>query len=243
MRKKDVEKKKGLSTLIPSFEKIKWLVALILLAGIICGSYTLSQYVAGDRVKKQEAAVILDPGHGGHDPGKVGVNGAEEKDINLAIALKVKERLKKEKITVMLTRETDEGLESAGASNKKVEDMKARVNMINEVKPQLVVSIHQNSYQTEDVKGAQVFYYAHSNEGKKIAESMQETLRGLEPDNKRKAKANDTYYMLKRTEVPTIIVECGFLSNWEDAEKLTDEEYQEKMAQTIAEGIMKTLKR
>ncbi len=243
MRRKDTDKKKRLSALFPSIEKIKWLAALILLAGIICGSYTLSRYVAGEQVKKREAAVIIDPGHGGQDPGKIGVNGAKEKDINLEIALKVKKYLEKEKITVMLTRKTDEGLESAGASNKKIEDMKARVHMINEVKPRLVVSIHQNSYQTEDVKGAQVFYYVHSSEGKEIAESMQEILRMLDPDNKRKAKANDTYYMLKRTEVPTIIVECGFLSNWEEAEKLTDEKYQEQMAETIAKGIMENLKK
>ena len=85
--------------------------------------------------------------------------------------------------------------------------------------------------------GSQVFYYSHSEEGKKAAEIMQDALLILNTENNRKAKANDTYYLLKRTEVPTIIVECGFLSNWEEAELLRDEEYQEKVAEAIVSGI------
>lgn len=219
-------------------KKMKWFLALLALSFIIYGSYTLSQYVAGTQVEKQEAEVIIDPGHGGHDPGKIGVNKAQEKDINLKIALKVKDYLEKEGITVLLTRETDQGLESASAANKKIEDMKARVEMINSVKPKIVVSIHQNSYSDEAVKGAQVFYYSHSEEGEEMAKVMQEAVRELDPDNHREVKANDTYYILKRTEVPTIIVECGFLSNWEEAEKLVDEEYQEQTAEAVTKGIM-----
>lgn len=219
-------------------KKMKWILALAMLAGIIYGSYTLSQYVSGNQIKKQEAEVIIDAGHGGSDPGKIGVNKAQEKDINLKIALKIKEKLEEEGVTVLLTRETDQGLESASASNKKIEDMKARVKMINDTKPRLTVSIHQNSYQSEDVKGAQVFYYSHSEQGENMAKIMQEAVREIDPDNHREAKANDTYYLLKRTEVPTIIVECGFLSNWEEAEKLVDEEYQEQMAEAVTKGIL-----
>ena len=95
----------------------------------------------------------------------------------------------------------------------------------------------KNSYHQEGVKGAQVFYYSHSEDGKKAAEVMQKALLSLNTDNNRKAKANDTYYLLKRTEPPTIIVECGFLSNWEEAELLKDKEYQESIAEAIVEGI------
>lgn len=218
--------------------KIKWLLALFLLGGVIYGSYTLSQYVAGDQVNKKEADVIIDVGHGGSDPGKIGVNKALEKDINLSVAKKVKTVLEGKGISVLLTREKDEGLASGSGSNKKVEDMKARVKLINEVKPKLTVSIHQNSYQTEDVKGAQVFYYSHSQKGEEMAKILQEAVRKVDSTNKRQAKANDTYYLLKRTEVPTIIVECGFLSNWEEAQKLIDEEYQQKMAEAVCEGIL-----
>lgn len=218
--------------------KIKWLFALFLLGAVVYGSYTLSQYVAGDQVNKKEADVIIDVGHGGSDPGKIGVNKALEKDINLEIAKKVKKVLEKQGVKVLMTREKDEGLASDSTSSKKVEDMKARVKLINEVKPKLTVSIHQNSYQTEDVKGAQVFYYSHSQKGEEMAKILQEAVRKVDTANKRQAKANDTYYLLKRTDVPTIIVECGFLSNWEEAQKLTDDEYQQKMAEAVCDGIL-----
>lgn len=223
--------------------KLKWVLAFVMMLGIAYGSYTLSQYVAGEQVEKQEVEVIIDVGHGGDDPGKVGVNGALEKDINLEIALKLGKWLEKNGITVTLTRETDQGLEPEGSNNKKVEDMKARVAMINEVKPQMTVSIHQNSYSSEEVNGAQVFYYSHSESGEAMAQILQEALLEVDPDNHRQAKANDTYYLLKRTEVPTLIVECGFLSNWEEAQKLGEEEYQNQIAEAVGKGILKCLGR
>ena len=104
--------------------------------------------------------------------------------------------------------------------------------------PQAAVCIHQNSYQDAQIHGAQVFYYSHSEEGKRMAEVMQKALLKADEENTRQAKANDTYYLLKRTEVPTIIVECGFLSNPEEAAKLVSPKYQEKLAEAIAEGIL-----
>ena len=115
--------------------------------------------------------------------------------------------------------------------------MQRRIAMIREHMPVLSVSIHQNSYPQEEIKGAQVFYYTHSGEGKKAAEIMQESLLVLDDTNHRKAKANDTYYLLKRTESPTIIVECGFLTNTEEAGLLKQEEYQKKVAEAIVAGI------
>ena len=112
------------------------------------------------------------------------------------------------------------------------------VERINKTMPQAAVSIHQNSYQDAQIHGAQVFYYSHSEEGKRMAEVMQKALLKADEENTRQAKANDTYYLLKRTEVPTIIVECGFLSNPEEAAKLVSPKYQEKLAEAIAEGIL-----
>lgn len=221
--------------------KLKWIAALICLLMIIYGSYTLSRYVVSDKVKEEKIEVVIDSGHGGDDPGKIGVNEALEKDINLAIALKVEKILKKEGISVLLTRREDKGLEPEGSRNKKVEDMKVRVQMINETAPRLAVSIHQNSYQSGDIKGAQVFYFTHSSEGKQVAEIIQSSLEVLDTENHRQAKGNDTYYLLKRTEVPTVIVECGFLSNWEEAQKLTDESYQQQVAEAVSAGIMECL--
>lgn len=183
----------------------------------------------------------MNPPHGAEDPGKVGVNNVLEKDLNLQVAKKVQEKLENKGIQVVMTRDDDIGLYDETESNKKLADMRKRVSLINEVKPDIVVSIHQNSYSDSSVKGAQVFYYKHSKEGEEAARLMQEELKSLDEDNKRQIKANDTYYMLKKTAVPTIIVECGFLSNPKEADLLTTDEYQEKIAEAICSGIIKWL--
>lgn len=189
-----------------------------------------------------ERCVVLDAGHGGDDPGKIGINGALEKDVNLAITLLVKQYLEESDIRVVLTRENSEGLYDAGASNKKVQDMKRRIGIIEENSPDVTVSIHQNSYPEEYVHGAQVFYYTGSEEGKALAEKIQRRLvEGVDPENKRQVKANDSYYLLKKTRVPIVIVECGFLSNAEESEKLCTEEYREKLAWQIHLGIVQYL--
>lgn len=218
-------------------------MVLVLLGAALLIGKTISVVVSGGQIKNEEQrkVVVVDPGHGNPDPGKIGVNDCKEKDINLQIALKVKEKLEEEKIRVILTREDENGLASHETTNHKAEDMKKRIEIINGADAEMAVSIHQNSYTTEDVKGAQVFYFTHSKEGKIMAEIMQENFRLANPENKRQAKENNTYYMLKKTEIPTIIVECGFLSNWEEAKKLVTPEYQEQMAQIICDGIMKIL--
>ena len=181
--------------------------------------------------------IMIDAGHGGNDPGKVGVDGVLEKDLNLQLAKKLKTLLEQQDMEVMLVREEDRGLYDENASNKKVQDMKRRCELINEEQPVCVVSIHQNSYPSPDVSGAQVFYYEHSSEGKKMASVIQQQMENLEGLNNRPEKGNETYYLLKRTEVPTVIIECGFLSNQSEAQKLTQEEYQNSLAKAIADGI------
>ena len=223
------------------YRKVELVVLALLLIGLMAASKNLQRYVSGENVKKGKTIVALDAGHGGDDPGKIGVNNAEEKEINLEIAEQVKALLEEDEIEVLMTREDDTMLAKEADTNKKVQDMKARVQKINEAAPALVVSIHQNSYSEESIHGAQVFYYTHSEAGKKAAEIMQKELLSVDPENTRQAKANDTYYLLKRTEVPTIIVECGFLSNYEEAEKLIDPEYQKQLSQAIVKGIITCL--
>ncbi len=194
--------------------------------------------------EKQENTrmVIIDAGHGGNDPGKIGVDGSQEKDLNLIIAGKLKDLLEQQDLYVLMTREEDEGLYDEGASNKKVQDMKRRCELINGEQPACVISIHQNSYHEEGIHGAQVFYYGTSAESKKLAEILQEELvRFVDPENHRQAKANDTYYLLKKTQVPVVIVECGFLSNWEESKKLQDENYQARLAWAVHMGVMRYL--
>ena len=185
-----------------------------------------------------QTTVVVDAGHGGRDPGKVGVNGCLEKDLNLAIALKLKGCLEEKGINVIMTRETDEGLYDEGVSNKKQSDMRKRCEIIDEANPEFTISIHQNSYSAESVCGPQVFYYTHSEEGKEVANHIQDALNGqLEVERARKVKANDSYYLLKKTESPVIIVECGFLSNSNEAAKIITEEYQQKVAEAICAGM------
>lgn len=190
---------------------------------------------------KKRVCVVIDAGHGGSDPGKVGINNQLEKELNLKIAEILKGFLQAEGVEVVMTRQSDDGLYDEDASNKKVQDMKRRLEIIEKADPEIVVSIHQNSYHEEYVKGAQVFYYSTSENSRQLAEVIQEQLKSLDPDNRREAKGNDRYFLLKKTSKPIVIVECGFLSNREEAEKLSSDLYQEKMAWNIHMGIMKYL--
>ena len=192
--------------------------------------------------EKKKYIVCVDPGHGGTDPGKVGLNGQLEKDINLAIAKKLKTYLEASDVTVVLTRDKDMGLYSSGDAHKKMADMRKRCQLIEEVKPDLVISIHQNSYHEEAIRGGQVFYYKTSVRGKKLAQILQERFDYVLGDaNKRQAKANDNYYLLLHVKEPIVIAECGFLSNREEAEKLETKEYQDRLAWTLHMGIMEYL--
>lgn len=189
-----------------------------------------------------QKCVVIDAGHGGIDPGKIGINGALEKDINLSIALKVKKYLEQQDITVVLTRKDDTGLYQESSSNKKMEDLNNRIQIIDSANASLAVSIHQNSYTSESVEGIQVFYYEGSTNGKYVAELMQEQLiLGMNPNKERSAKADGSYYLLKHSSIPMIIVECGFLSNPTEANLLISDSYQEKMAWNISLGILKYL--
>lgn len=214
-------------------KKYIWILGLIAMAVFLylSGETILEVTMGGENIDNQ-LTVVLDPGHGGDDPGKIGVNDAQEKDINLAIALKVEAVLVEKGYEVIMTRD-DDG--SNGLS--KVEDLQARVGIINEYSPDISVSIHQNSYTEEEISGAQVFYYTYSTEGEKAATVMQDALLDVNPDNHRLAKGNDSYYLLEETEVPTIIVECGFLSNLEEANLLIQDAYQEQLATCIVNGI------
>mgnify|MGYP005869972407 CR=1 FL=1 len=189
--------------------------------------------------EQKQAVVVIDPGHGGTDPGKVGIDGQLEKDINLAVAKKLKTYLEASDVKVVLTRDVDTGLYSSKDTHKKMADMKKRCQLIEEAKPDLVISIHQNSYPEEYVHGAQVFYYNGSSGGEQLAGLIQTQLvQDLDPENHRQIKPNDSYYLLKKTKGTIVIVECGFLSNAAEAGKLCDEAYQDRVAWSIHKGIL-----
>lgn len=141
-----------------------------------------------------------------------------------------------------MTREEDAGLYEESARNKKAQDLQNRIALIQEEEPLLSVSIHQNSYTDPEVRGPQVFYYQDSAEGEKLAQILQESLNTeLEIEKPRTAKGNTTYYLLKRSPGVLNIVECGFLTNPEEAALLETEEYQQRVAQAVADGILEYL--
>lgn len=220
--------------------KIELFMILFLLMGAIIASWKLSELTANvskeeKKAKKDQVVIVVDPGHGGEDPGKVGINDVLEKDLNLQIAKKVKKLLEEAGIKIVMTRTNDK------VPDAKKEDLNQRVQLINETKPKLALCIHQNSYPDAKIKGAQVFYHTITPEAEDVASIVQEQLRTVDPTNTRQIKENDTYFMLKNTQVPTIIVECGFLTNPDEAAKLTQEDYQDQLAQAICEGVVKWL--
>ena len=231
-------------------KKATKILTLLLVLAMVMVARESAQFVStieentrkASQKKDGEITIVVDAGHGGIDPGKIGINNALEKDINLAIALKLERNLKENGINVVMTRTDDSGLYKETDSNKKVVDMKNRLAIIEEAKPTLAVSIHQNSYPDSSVSGVQVFYYKDSNKGKEAAEIMQaQMIKTLKPKKERVAKENGSYYLLKKTSVPIVIVECAFMSNPTEAQLLTQDDYQEKVAWALYMGIMQII--
>ncbi|MCD8325542.1 MAG: N-acetylmuramoyl-L-alanine amidase [Lachnospiraceae bacterium] len=217
---------------------------LLLIAAIVLIREAAAYYAASTAVSTSSGCfpVVIDSGHGGIDPGNVSSDGTLVKDLILAIAQKLQTYLEANDVTVIMTRTDDSGLYSENSSNKKVEDMRNRVALMEEAAPDLVISIHQNSYSDSSIMGAQVFYYTTSEKSRRLAETLQESLiERLNPDNTRQAKANDTYYLLKKTSLPIVIVECGFMSNPAELALLKSDSYQSRAAWALCLGIMEYL--
>lgn len=186
--------------------------------------------------------IVLDAGHGGEDPGKVGNGDIYEKDINLAITGYVKSYLEQNDYQVIMTREADESLGTTSKGFDKSGDMRARLKAIEDAGAAIAVSIHQNSFTDGSVEGAQVFYHESSKEGQELAKSIQGSLwERLDSEKKREIKADNSYYLLKNSSIPMVIVECGFLSNSRELELLQQETYQRQVAWAIYMGIEKYL--
>lgn len=195
--------------------------------------------VVSNETSEKEKVIVIDAGHGGADPGMIGIGGLEEKGINLAVSMKLKETLENQGFTVVMTRQEDKGLYEEGTRNKKVQDMQNRIEIMEKAKPILAVSIHQNSYTEESVKGPQVFYYETSAEGQKLAVNIQSALNTeLSTERPRKEKGNTSYFLLKKSPCVLNIVECGFLTNKKEAELLQTEEYQQKIVGAVVKGIV-----
>lgn len=173
----------------------------------------------------------------------IGAGGVSEKVLNLIYAKKLEKLLTDAGYRVVQTRETEDGLYDAGETHKKAQDMQRRVAVIERERPLLAVSIHQNSYpQDASVCGPQAFYYEHSVEGERLAKYIQTCMNEqLEIARPRVQKGNSSYYILKRSAATTVIVECGFLTNPAEEAKLQEEGYQDRLAQSVCDGVLQYL--
>lgn len=183
--------------------------------------------------------ILVDPGHGGYDGGaRARDSGTWEKHINLAVALEVEKALAERGASVVMTRREDEDLcTDSRPANKtmKREDMENRVGMAEQANADMVLSIHMNEYRNRSQSGPQVFYRAGCDSGRLLAGCMQDSLiRTLEPKKERSALSGD--YFILRLDVPSVLIECGFISNAAEEKLLLTPSYQAKLAQAIADG-------
>ncbi|MGI6538777.1 MAG: N-acetylmuramoyl-L-alanine amidase [Caldicoprobacterales bacterium] len=184
-----------------------------------------------------QKVIVIDPGHGGFDSGAVSPSGTREDELNLKVAKKLKQYLTNHNANVILTRTTNEALAS-----RKSEDMRKRVEIIRANNPDLVISIHMNKFSQTQYFGGQTFYLSGSEKGKKLAECIQtQILENLIEGNTRQIKGVDNLLILKASKAPTVLVECGFLSNLKEEDLLKTEEYQDKIAWSIFNGILSFL--
>ena len=188
--------------------------------------------------------VIIDAGHGGEDSGAVGVNGAMEKDLNLDIALLVGEELISRGYTVVYTRTEDKLLYKPEENIKgirKISDLKNRCAIANSYENAIFVSIHMNSFGSAKYSGLQVYYSMGNGESYALAERIQSKVRDdLQPDNRRVIKEGKGIYVLENIKHPAVLVECGFLTNKEECENLSQKEYQKRLSFSIVCGIIDT---
>lgn len=185
--------------------------------------------------------IVLDAGHGGPDPGAVSRDGVVEKDVALNIALRLRDYLQQSGAYVVMTRETDTDLADEGIKgvrNRKVEDLEARVKLIQETDPHFVVSIHLNSIGSSRWYGAQTFYHPVFEESKRLAHLIQRQLVHDLKNTTRVAKQDSQIYLLKSSHVPAVMVEVGFLSHPQEARLLGEDDYQERLAASIYRGVL-----
>lgn len=205
----------------------------LFLAFSTAGAVKKADVVPVNALSARGRVIVIDPGHGGLDGGAVGKNGTVEKELNLQIGLKLENLLKKTGAKVILTRKSDSSL----AETKK-EDMQMRKVMKEGSEADIFVSIHMNKFTQEKYSGAQVFY-SDDDKSAKLATCIQASLKNiLDPTNTREAKvAGEQIFLLRKSDVPAVIVECGFISNEAEEARLKQPDYQEKVAWAIYTGI------
>ncbi len=232
----------------PTKIKVKIFLVLtlfVIFSMLIAGSGYLFNKIAVDATADESSfkTVIVDAGHGSPDGGTSASDGTLEKDLNLEIAVELNKILQSMGIETVMTRTDDFSIHDEGAETirqKKISDIKNRLSIINNTDNAIFVSIHQNHYSSSKYNGTQVFYSKNNSLSKTLADCIRlSVITYLQPDNTREIKQCGTeIYLLYHAQAPAVMVECGFLSNYDDTEKLKDKNYQRRLAFTIALGIV-----
>ncbi|MEG2429270.1 MAG: N-acetylmuramoyl-L-alanine amidase [Oscillospiraceae bacterium] len=198
--------------------------------------------ISNTKLKNSPRQIIIDAGHGGVDPGAI-ANGAVEKEINLSISLILKDMLVAQGFEVIMIRDCDVSTHDQKhhtIGKIKTSDLKNRLKLIESYPNATAILIHQNKYPDSSVSGAQMFYGRKNEKSQIIAQKLQDAFqKNLQPDNKREVKkSTSSVYILNNAKNPTVLVECGFISNSKESELLRTEEYQQKVAFTIMQGLL-----
>jgi N-acetylmuramoyl-L-alanine amidase len=221
-------------------------VIIICLAVYITEKRNRNALSAMTSLNRQNAVIVIDAGHGGFDGGASSADGTVEKGINLSIALKLDEIMRFSGFSTVMTRTEDTLIYDSSARSprqQKISDIHNRVELVEKTDNSILVSIHQNHFSASKYSGAQVFYSKNNPLSNVLADSIQKSIvECIQPQNKRAIKPSGTeIYLLYNVHRPAVMVECGFLSNYEEAGKLKDPVYQMQMALSIMMGIMNFL--
>lgn len=223
----------------PKFITIKKRTLCIVLISIVlvCSIVGVCCAVQTAASPKPEYTIVIDAGHGGRDGGAVGSSGVTESELNLKYAKELKSLCEDFGIGVVMTRSDMNGLYDESAPNKKKSEMERRKNIINSSRADLVISIHMNSFPLPSSNGAYVFYANGSDEGYSLAKSVQTSL-CQSFDNAREYVSVGDYFVLNYSSIPSVLVECGFLSNPQEEANLKSDEYCQKFCYSLLVGIL-----
>lgn len=221
--------------------KSRLVLVVILAATLLIYNIVPARAIDLNNDTNNKKVILIDPGHGGYDGGAEGGDGIKEKDINLSISLKLKDKLLKEGYEVYMIREEDKDLLDEGKriGTKKAQDMENRCKIKEKLNPDIFISIHQNYFPQSQYYGSQV-WYSKNQKSSMLAKIVQDNLKAdLNHNNKRVEKpANNAYKILNCNDNNTsVLIECGFLSNYEEEQRILNEDYQQKIADSITKSI------
>ncbi len=214
------------------------LIISLFFASFIALFYILSSH-ASIISHNKKCIIAIDAGHGGFDPGKVSKNGVKEKEINLEISKRLQSTLNKAGYSALLSRQTDCSLNTPGAPHPKLSDLQNRTLFFQKSQATIAICIHQNSYSDSSVHGTQIFYSKNNTLNEQLATCIEYTVSHSKLNKCRPSKCTNQYYILSHSTIPTILIECGFLSNPEEEMLLSNSDYQQQLCQAITAGIQR----